>query len=83
MRAMVITNKEGTYEKPSPGDKTKGGYRIRRKKLGYIDFDLDSNVVGTKQSCIHDFFAMVGNIYGQNFKDDIYKDFPPHKYKYT
>ena len=26
---------------------------------------------------------MVGNIYGQNFKDELYKDFPPHKYKDT
>ena len=26
---------------------------------------------------------MVGNIYGQHFKDEIYKDFPPHIYKDT
>ena len=26
---------------------------------------------------------MVGNIHGKNFKDEIYKDFPPHTYKDT
>ena len=53
------------------------------KKLGFIDFDFYSNVVGTKRSCIHDCFAIVGNIYGRNFKDEIYNDCPPHTYKDT
>ena len=55
----------------------------QEKKLGYIDFDLDSNVFGAKLSCIHDCFDMVGNIYGKKFNYEIYTDFPPHIYKYT
>ena len=49
----------------------------------FIDFKVDCNLVGTKRSCIQDCFAMVGNIYGHNLKDELYKDCPPHTYKYT
>ena len=49
----------------------------------FIDFKVDCNLVGTKRSCIQDLFAMVGNIYGHNIKNELYKDFPPHKYKDT
>ena len=53
------------------------------KKLGFIDFKVDCNLVGTKRSCIQYYFAMVGNIYGHNIKDELYKDFPPHTYTDT
>ena len=80
----MFTNKfSGTDERRSLGDKTKGGPRIRRKKLGFIDFDVDCNLVGTKRSCIKDCFAMVVNLYGHNLKDELYKDCPPHTYKDT
>ena len=53
------------------------------KKLGFIDIKVDCNLVGTKQSFIQYFVAMVVNIYCHNLKDDLYKYCPPHTYKDT
>ena len=52
-------------------------------KNGFLDFDFDSKVIGNKRSCIQDCFAIVGNIYGKDSKDEIYKDCPPRTYKDT
>ena len=75
-REMIIKD-TGSSPKRGRGYFTKGGHRFRMKKFGSIDFEFDSKVVGNKPSCIHNCFAIVGNIYGQDFKDEIYKDCPP------
>ena len=47
---MFINKFSGTDERRDHGDKTKVGHRIR-EKLGFIDFKVDFNLVGTKRSC--------------------------------
>ena len=76
-RVMIIKD-TGSSPKRSCGDFTKGGHRFRNKTFGFLDFEFDSKVVGNKRSFIQDLFAIVCNIYGKDFKDEIYKEFPPH-----
>ena len=79
----MIIKDTGSSPKPGRGDKTKRRAPIQDEKIGFIDFEFDSKVAGNKRSFIHDCFAIVGNIYGQDLKDEIYKDFPPHTYNDT
>ena len=74
----MIIKDTGSSPKRARGDFTKGGHRFRHKKIGFLDFEFDSKVVGNKRSCIHNFFAIVGNIYVQDSRNEIYKDCPPH-----
>ena len=81
-RVMIIKD-TGSSPKRARGDFMKGGRRFRNKKIEFLDFEFDSKVVGNKWSCIQDFFAIVGNIYGKDFKDEIYKDYQPRTYNDT
>ena len=79
----MIIKDTGSSPKRARGDFTKGGHQFRHNKFGFLDFEFDSKVVGNKRSFIQDCFAIVGNIYGKDFKDEIYKDCSPRTYNDT